>query len=598
MGNPFKKYRIDYTLFALSAGFVLLLVGVIAYTSYHYSSRELVNNTSRYQRALLEELNKQLNILLEHIEQTSLTASRSLNAGQLSEPELPEYRVFQLKRRMVEQLAQLPYSSPSLHSVDAYIPSLGESYILEGYASLKDHRELALQAWYPAVREADSAWIGQHTAIVQNKPVELISFARKMYSNAGQYMGTLVIHVKASAVLDILGGQADRGRAARVLLDSGNRVVTRVGPMTEGAPLDAYLARMDGPSGYVQVKALNEAGKTERYLLSWSRFYNTDWLLLDLKPWRQITAGSLRVAAMLLGIGLLGAIFVVFFALVVARQFTRPVSQLLSAMSHFAVKQEIVKLPSDYRNEYGAMFNGFQKLTEHVLELYASLRTEYRRKREAEITALQAMINPHFLYNTLDQVNWMAIESGQERISEVLELMGRMFRIGLSNGEKFITIRDEVEHMSCYLQIQRIRRGDGLSYAIDVDAGLLGGYVPKLILQPFVENAVLHGLHGRASGTILVSGSCEDGDIVFRIADDGKGIPPDWADRPKRRTGGYGIRNVAERLDIYYGEPYGIVIRPIAAGGTEVVIRIPFITDGSRLEERSASHVAHRPDRR
>ncbi|MBC8081440.1 MAG: sensor histidine kinase, partial [Gorillibacterium sp.] len=351
--------------------------------------------------------------------------------------------------------------------------------------------------------------------------------------------------------------------------------------------LDAYLTKIEGSSGYMQVQMGDSSGKAAKYLMSWSHFYNSDWLLLEFTPWNKITAGSLRLAVVILGVGLLGALAILFFALYVARQFTKPISLLLSAMNHFAVKQEVVKLPMDYNNEFGSMFNGFRKLTERVITLYDSLKKEFRQKKEAEIAALQAMINPHFLYNTLDQVNWMAIEAGQEKISDVLELMGKMFRIGLSNGEKFISIEDEITHMSCYLRIQQIRWGEGLVFSIDMEKELLESFVPKLVLQPFVENAIVHGFHGRMTGIVTITGKREGQDIVFRIADNGVGIPSDWSARPRRKTGGYGIRNVAERLDIYYGAPYGILIEPIPSGGTEVTLRLQFITDKAHLEERS-----------
>ncbi len=588
MVNPFKKYRIDYLLFSLSSGFILLLVLVISYTSYQYSSRELVSNTSRYQRALLEELNKQLNILFENIEQSSLTISRSLEIGGLTLPGMTEYERFLKKDTMIEYLAQLTYSSPSLHSIDLYIPNLDEAYSLEGFASLRDHQELLEQPWFPMIRETDSAWIGQHIVSVQDKQVKLISFARKIYSHAGQYQGSLVIHVKASAVQDILKGRTDPDNVTRVLLDSGNRWVAGVGEFTRDTPMDEYLSKITSSSGYMQVNVESSSEKSNKYLMSWSHFYNSDWLLVEMTPWRQITAGSIRVAVVLLVIGVIGALMIVFFALFVARQFTKPVGLLLSAMSHFTIKQEVVKLPTDYRNEFGSMFNGFRKLTERVNVLYDSLKQEFRRKKEAEIAALQAMINPHFLYNTLDQVNWMAIEVGQEKMSDVLELMGKMFRIGLSNGEKFITIQDEIEHMTCYLKIQQIRWGEGLEYEIEIEETLLDKYVPKLIFQPFVENAVVHGFHGRTSGKIVMKGKHDGNDIIFQINDNGVGIPPDWADKPNRKTGGYGIRNVVERIEIYYGDSYGISIRTLSTGGTEVTIRMQLITDKAQLEERSA----------
>ncbi|MBC8080095.1 MAG: cache domain-containing protein, partial [Gorillibacterium sp.] len=246
MGSPFKKFRIDYLLFALSAGFVLLLVLVISFTSYQYSSRELASNTSRYQRALLEEINKQLNILFDNIEQISLTVSGNIDLNEIMEPEASEFLEYQKKRSLLEYLAQFTFSSPSLQLIELYIPQPSGYYGLEEFADLLQQQELLEKPWYPMIKENDSAWIGQHTMVTPRGNEEVISFARKLYSNSRQYQGTLVIHIKAAAIKQILKGQADRGDVNRVLLDSGNRRVTMVGGLSEDIELESYLTKIEG----------------------------------------------------------------------------------------------------------------------------------------------------------------------------------------------------------------------------------------------------------------------------------------------------------------------------------------------------------------
>ncbi|UQZ86394.1 Sensor histidine kinase YehU [Paenibacillus konkukensis] len=249
-------------------------------------------------------------------------------------------------------------------------------------------------------------------------------------------------------------------------------------------------------------------------------------------------------------------------------------------------------LPSDYTNEFGSLFNGYRRQMERIDELLQSLKAQHKRQREAEILALQAMINPHFLYNTLDQLNWLAIEAGQEKISRILSLMGKMFRIGLSNGETMIPIRDELVHVESYLQIQSIRWGDGLTYSIEADEALKELYIPRLTLQPFVENAIIHGFHGRRTGEIRIEAEREGNAprIEFRIYDNGVGLRADWSEKKKRRTGGYGIRNVKERIAAYLGAPYGVQLHNLDGQGTLVRIVLPVIHNLEEAEEES--HVA------
>jgi two-component system sensor histidine kinase YesM len=218
---------------------------------------------------------------------------------------------------------------------------------------------------------------------------------------------------------------------------------------------------------------------------------------------------------------------------------------------------------------------------ERIDELYKSIEIHHQRQREAEVKALQANINPHFLYNTLDQINWMALQEGQQKISNVLELTGQMFRIGLSNGESFIPIRDELQHVECYLRIQQICWEEGLFYEIHVPDELKSYLIPKITLQPFVENAILHGFHGRSSGLIVIQAVQADNRIIFTISDNGKGFNVNQQENRKKIKGGYGIRNVRERIDALFGPSYGVEIESKADCGTVIAISLPQLEPGT-----------------
>jgi two-component system sensor histidine kinase YesM len=243
-------------------------------------------------------------------------------------------------------------------------------------------------------------------------------------------------------------------------------------------------------------------------------------------------------------------------------------------------------LPSDYHNEFGTIFIVYKNMLDSNEELFRSLENRYIRQKESEIKALQAMINPHFLYNTLDQINWMAIDLGHFEISKVVQLMGRMFRIGLSNGEYLIEIQEELEHIHCYMELQKIRFGNKFDYLVEVPDAIMNGYILKLTLQPFVENAVMHGLHGVQQGRILIRAVETDEGILFTITDNGIGMKEAWQSQKPRKTGGYGIRNVKERMDAYYSDKYGISIESEPGKGTRICILQPKIENSNYWREQ------------
>ncbi|WP_311198886.1 sensor histidine kinase [Paenibacillus hexagrammi] len=281
-------------------------------------------------------------------------------------------------------------------------------------------------------------------------------------------------------------------------------------------------------------------------------------------------------------IGIIGVAAIMLTLLLthwLSSQFTKPIKRLVQVMGAYTVGGSMDRLPRDYQNEFGYLFAGYRKQNERIEELYRSLERRYEQQRKAEIEALQANINPHFLYNTLDQLNWMAIANGQAEMSRILELMGRMFRIGLSGGESFIKMEQEILHIESYLEIQQLRWDGGLAYTIEASPEIRELYVPKLTLQPFVENSIVHGFNTRSRGHIWIRMEKLDGDIRITIEDDGVGLKQAADISVKRHTGGYGIRNVKERIDGYFGENYKVKLSEREAGGTCAEITLPILME-------------------
>jgi two-component system, sensor histidine kinase YesM len=568
--NLFKRYRIDKLLFyCFTVAIALVLICTIL-VSYQISSRELASTTSYYQQRMLDELNSEIAIRLKIIEQISLSVSRDAKMALFLESIEDPYEEYRRTKEVEKMLANLTYSIPQIQAITLYMEDPFQEEVIE-YIQFRSLENAYRREWYPSLAISDFIWSGEHSIESFEGQVPVISFLRKIINDENELVGILSIHVKANMIRSILAEKS--GKADRLMLDSTGRKLLSVGIAPEQAELTSWMIKLDQQSGVFRSPIDN--GK-EDSLIVYSKITDSDWLLVEVTPWEHVTLGSLKLAIGISIIGFIAILLSIFLTFWLSRQFTKPIRQLVDAMNRYSFNSNSsIRLPEDYRNEFGYLFSGYRKQIQRIEELYLSLQQRYENQRRAELEALQANINPHFLYNTLDQLNWLAIEAGQSKMSRILELMGRMFRVSLSNGESLITIQDEITHIESYLEIQRLRLGDELNYSIHVDDSLKSLYIPKMTLQPFVENSIIHGLHSKNGGNIAICIELKDDIVRIRIKDDGLGLNSLPRHPKKRQTGGYGIRNVRERFAAYFGNSYLLEITSRDSGGTDVLIQYP-----------------------
>ena len=243
----------------------------------------------------------------------------------------------------------------------------------------------------------------------------------------------------------------------------------------------------------------------------------------------------------------------------------------------------------DEITELGISFN---LMISQIRDLLNAKMLEQENLKKAELRTLQAQINPHFLYNTLDTIVWMAEAKKTDQVIEIVRALSSFFRIALSKGRDWISLRQELEHVQSYLTIQKMRYRDILDYQFDIDESLLDSTILKLTLQPLVENALYHGIKTkRTGGEIVVSARRGEGDsVVLEVRDDGVGFTPyklsqiramlsGTADGVSMKGGGFGLENVNKRIKLYYGSQYGLAIESHYRGGTQVSVTIPEIYD-------------------
>lgn len=286
---------------------------------------------------------------------------------------------------------------------------------------------------------------------------------------------------------------------------------------------------------------------------------------------------------------LLGVIvFSVVAAWIISESIYIPIKKLHNVTTTITQNDLQALMTSDNANEIAELGISFNIMIGKIKELLDSKIKEQDNLKKAEFRTLQAQINPHFLYNTLDTIIWMAEAKKNDQVIDIVRALSSFFRISLSKGKDWITIHEEIERTRSYLTIQKMRYRDILDYRIEIDADVLNSTILKLILQPLVENAIYHGIKNkRSGGTVIVRAYRKEQDKVFlEVEDDGIGFTRyrlakiqdkinDDSDEINLEERGFGLENVNKRIKLYYGKEYGLSIISEYQAGTQVTLVIP-----------------------
>ena len=292
-------------------------------------------------------------------------------------------------------------------------------------------------------------------------------------------------------------------------------------------------------------------------------------------------------------------VFTVVFSAVAQRSLIRAIHTPIARLERFAGALAggdlQARAPETPVTELHELTQSLNTMAGRLQDLIDENRREQENLKKSELRALQAQINPHFLYNTLDAIVWLA-EAGQSReVIHITRALSDFFRISLSQGKDWIPLSEEIKHLTGYLTIQKIRYRDILDYEIDIPGELGNIQVLKLLLQPLVENAIYHGVkHRRGRGLVKVTGRAEDGWLILRVQDNGAGMSAqrlaevrEGLSAERGESAGYGLFNVNKRIQLYYNQARGVEIESAEGVGTEVSLRVPVRTapaDGRSLQ--------------
>ena len=384
----------------------------------------------------------------------------------------------------------------------------------------------------------------------------VISVSREIADTNGENLGVLLIDVKYQALHEYLQNQETGKNSDIVILDEDNRIV-----YYKEIPYDSsqekYLKNLKNiEEGYNR----KENTVTVKYPIK-----NTHWMLIEISYMQEIESLKNHFFEMIVISCLASLLITVLISISVLRRITKPIKELEQHMNNFNNDLSKINLKGDVSIEILSLQNHFNEMIDKIKYL-----------REYEINALYSQINPHFLYNTLDTIIWMAEFQDTEKVISITKALSNFFRISLSNGKEKIPLKEEINHIKEYLYIQKQRYEDKLEYKISIQEELENIEVPKIILQPFVENAIYHGIKNLdTTGIISIYSQIIENKIELIIEDNGIGFEA-AKKQALMKMGGVGIKNVNKRIQYYYGNEYGAKIDSSFKTGARIIITLPY----------------------
>nr|WP_246311002.1 sensor histidine kinase [Paenibacillus xylanilyticus] len=428
------------------------------------------------------------------------------------------------------------------------------------------------------------------TTHVRYKDSEIVSVARSITDEtSGRVLGVIMIDLKLRTV-----SQAARdvtlGKSGYVMVTDaeGRSVYMPDNPLVEQIPSAWFQSGDSGTfNGEVQ-------GKELLFMYQSSAF--TGWRTVGVFPARETIAEVRQIQFYVVSFVFVVCLFGLSASLRFSSSIAQPIFRLMSYMRRAETGNLRSGRWSDRADEIGMLGRSFNRMLAQIRQLMSLNELRERQKREAEMRSLQEHIKPHFLYNTLDTIHWMARKKGVDDVSEMVGALSRLFRIGLSKGNDYIPLHSEIEHISSYLQIQQTRYRDRLQCELIIPEELRELFVLKLLLQPIVENAIYHGIKARRGpGTIRIEAKIADGKLSLTVQDNGAGMsserlremigllhaPLESMETQEAGQGGksYGMLNVQARLQLSFGEEYGIRLDSKEGEGTCVTIIQPLMKE-------------------
>lgn len=502
-----------------------------------------------------------------------------------------DYQGISEERKMIEQIQDVNAINPKIYKHIYYMHNQIDGVFLypenmDYFAYRCNHTvignyqyNIRKESWYDTVRNGNGRpyIIGVHTENAASASWKVLSVARSILDPSnGKYLGMIVIDCAVESFADLWDSSPYSESIITVADKSGNFILPQNLEYTEGLVEELQnfseegenlnTLRFDNQTWYVAVTKLNYI---EGYVYQLVPI--TDAL-------KNMAYVFLAVLAAVIFIGAL----LIFISAKISNTITQPINRLIVQME--TVESGNLSLqPEVYHGEMQVLAEKFDHMVSQVHMMFEEVKETEKEKREMEMLALQAQINPHFLYNTLNSILWLSELQGADKVTQMLDSLIKVLQYTVDNTKEFVRVRDEVAFIHNYIRILNFRYFERFSFIFDIKEDTLEYEMPRFILQPLVENAVLHGFDNNdLNATVKLSIHLQDGELFLCVSDDGRGMPEEKIreilhtdSSSKKSLNKIGLYNVNQRICLTYGEEYAIHIDSKVGCFTKVTVRIP-----------------------
>ncbi|MDF2614605.1 MAG: histidine kinase [Clostridia bacterium] len=602
--KSYKKIKKVLNNFTINTKFIISYMAIIVLTlvfvgvfSYNIAVTFIQNQLSQYGLEVLRQINQNIDNSIDELDRISVVLSSDEQIQQILQKEknrttaefIQDDTIMDNKinnimnlRKDIKSLFIFSYNG-EIYQYKGSDNSIEADYIFTTTKWFNDMKKLNKQVMLlPTYLPDEIIGLGQ--------PKKVFSYIRNINDSETQEpIGCIMINMDIKIFDDILNNMNIGSQNEFVIVNNNKTIVYN----TESSYISTQF-RSPYISKLLELKSGNLVSTVdkERLIITFDTSSVTNWTIINTIPFNRIYSQITNIRYTFTLMILCSALIAFLVGVFISTSITRPINRLKDVMKKVEQGDFDQDITITSEDEIGQLSTSFNHMVANIKELIQKVYKVEILRKEAELSALQAQINPHFLYNTLQIMDLIAEEEGIDTISNVCRALAKIFRYSINRGKEVVPLSKELEHVKNYMEIQKIRFNNKIEMKYDIDESLYDYKMVKLILQPIVENAVFHGVENKRSHCKIIISACKQEEyLVLTVQDNGVGMNNEQLEKLKHSLNeeivhaeisryterSIGIKNVNARIKLYFGEQYGIDIESQAEIGTKISIIVPAI---------------------
>lgn len=573
---------------------ILSALFLIYVFSFRYTEKNVLNNSVNCTMQLIEQANHNIDSYLDYMENISYLMSGDKDLLRYLFSERDPIRREELRSSVLERFRLVRETRDDIYNIGA-VAGPNNILINDGTQTLNPYAYILHEAWYRDALETSKGMTVLSSSRVQNiimneYPWVVTLSSPLRYPGRTKNQGVFFIDLNYKAIEE----QCER-------IDLGTRgyvfILDKKGNILYHPKQQLIYSGLKEE----QIKEVLDCGEeyflsgkgTQQKLYTITESQKTGWTVVGVAYTSELLKNRSQTQLIYTLVTLLLCLVLTAAVTILSRRITKPMILLQESMKRVErgnfEQVDLTRIPD---HEIRTLGNAFNMMADEIQKLMAENIREQEEKRRNEMKALLSQINPHFLYNTLDSIVWMA-EAGKNReVVHMTMALARLLRRSISSDQELFTIKQETDYVKNYLDIQQMRYKDKLDYEMAIDESIMEKLVIRLVLQPLAENAIYHGIKYKSGrGLIRIEAYPEGRDIILKVTDNGKGMTEEQMKsifqkhKVNYKRNGVGVYNVQTRLKLYYGREYGLCYESSPSGGTAAIVRIPDMEGGGESEK-------------